>query len=71
MSDDTTVDELRERAKDTLKRLGGLCSDEDLAAAKRMVEQARNVRDYETMGRLAEAVSRQDPNDAKNRRLYA
>ncbi len=71
MSDDTSVDELRERAKDLLKTLGGLCSDGDLTAAKRLVEQARNVRDYETMGCLAEAVSRRDPKDAKNRRLYA
>lgn len=71
MSDDATVDELRERAKEALKTLGGLCSDEDLAAAKRLVEQARNIREYEMMGRLAEAVSRRDPKDAKNRRLYA
>jgi hypothetical protein len=70
MSDDATVDELRERAKEALKALGG-CTDEDLAAAKHLVEQARNVRDYETMGCLAEAVSRRDPKDAKNRRLYA
>ena len=40
-------------------------------AAKALVEELRNARDYERMGQLAEAVSRRDPKDAKNRRLYA
>ena len=71
MSAEPTVDELRERAKDALQRLRGLGSVEDLAGAKRLVEALRNVRDYETMGQVAEAVSRRDPKDAKNRRLYA
>jgi tetratricopeptide (TPR) repeat protein len=71
VSADATVDELRARAKDALKRLRGLASDEDLAGAKQLVEGLRNVRDYETMGQVAEAVSRCDPKDAKNRRLYA
>jgi predicted Zn-dependent protease len=71
MSADATVDELRARAKDALQRLRGLGSVDDLAGAKRLVEALRNVRDYETMGQVAEAVSRRDPKDAKNRRLYA
>jgi len=71
VSADATVDELRARAKDALQHLRGLGSVEDLAAAKRLVEALRNVRDYETMGQVAEAVSRRDPKDAKNRRLYA
>ena len=71
MSADATVDELRARAKDALARLRGLASDADLAGAKQLVEALRNVRDYETMGQVAEAVSRRDPKDAKNRRLYA
>jgi tetratricopeptide (TPR) repeat protein len=71
VSADATVDELRERAKDALARLRGLGSVDDLAGAKRLVEALRNVRDYETMGQVAEAVSRRDPKDAKNRRLYA
>jgi len=71
VSADATVDELRARAKDALQRLRGLGSVDDLAGAKRLVEALRNVRDYETMGQVAEAVSRRDPKDAKNRRLYA
>ncbi|MGH6905698.1 MAG: TRAFs-binding domain-containing protein, partial [Geminicoccaceae bacterium] len=35
------------------------------------VEELRNAREYDRMGRLAEAVSRRDPKDPKNRRLYA
>jgi tetratricopeptide (TPR) repeat protein len=71
VSADATLDELRERSKDALQRLRGLGSIDDLAGAKRLVEALRNVRDYETMGQVAEAVSRRDPKDAKNRRLYA
>ena len=36
-----------------------------------LVEELRNAREYDRMGRLAEAVSRRDPKDPKNRRLYA
>ena len=64
------IEELREKAKDVLTKLGG-CNDDELVAAKLLVEELRNLRDYETMGRLAEAVSRRDPADPKNRRLYA
>jgi tetratricopeptide (TPR) repeat protein len=65
-----SVEELKVQAQDVLAKLGG-CNDDEVAAAKRLVEELRNLRDYETMGRLAEAVSRRDPGDAKNRRLYA
>jgi hypothetical protein len=71
MSQGKGGDELHERALELLKKLSGLASDKELSAAKRMVEESRNVRDYETMGQLAEAVSRRDPKDATNRRLYA
>jgi hypothetical protein len=71
MSSDPTLDRLRERAQDVLRKLGGLGGDEDLAQAKRLVEELRNAREYEPMGRLAEAVSRRDPKDARNRRLYS
>jgi hypothetical protein len=71
MANEKTLDELRERARSSIKRLGGLCEDTDLATAKRLVEELRNARDYETMGQLAEAVSRRDPKDPRNRRLYA
>ena len=66
-----SLDDLRQQARDACKRLRGLCEPDEVAKAKPLVEQARNVRDYETMGCLAEAVSRRDPKDAKNRRLYA
>lgn len=71
MSEAPTVDEVREQAQKSLSALRGLCSDEDVREAKALVERLRNQRDYELMGRLAEAVSRYDPKDAKNRRLYA
>jgi hypothetical protein len=63
-------DELRAKAQDTLKRLAGICEDEDLAEAKDLVEALRDEALYEEMGALAEAVSRRDPKDARNRRLY-
>jgi hypothetical protein len=67
----TLLDQLRQRTDDALGRLRGLGDDSDLAAAKALVEELRDARDYDRMGRLAEAVSRQDPKDPKNRRLYA
>ena len=41
-----------------------------MADAKDLVEALRNALLYEEMGKLAEAVSRRDPKDARNRRLY-
>jgi hypothetical protein len=70
MSEDTTLDQLRQRADDAFIKLRGLGSDSNVAAAKGLVEELRNAREYERMGRLAEAVSRRDPKDPKNRRLY-
>ena len=64
------LESLRGRAQDALKKLAGV-SGEELAEAKGLVEELRNAREYERMGRLAEAVSRRDPDDPKNRRLYA
>jgi Trypsin-like peptidase domain len=69
MDSETQFDEVRERAKKALARLRGV--DDDLSTAKTLVEALRNQRDYDLMGQLAEAVSRRDPKDAKNRRLYA
>jgi hypothetical protein len=63
-------DELLAKAGESLKRLAGICEDEDLAEAKELVEALRNAVLYEEMGKLAEAVSRRDPKDPKNRRLY-
>ncbi|MCW5637574.1 MAG: DUF4071 domain-containing protein [Rubrivivax sp.] len=66
-----TIDQLRRDAGAALERLRGMPSAQDLADAKALVEALRNQRDYALMGQLAEAVSRIDPKDAKNRRLYA
>jgi S1-C subfamily serine protease len=66
-----TQEELRAKAQMALKCLAGICEDEDLANARELVEGLRNALLYEEMGELAEAVSRRDPKDARNRRLYA
>ena len=71
MGDGPTIDEVRERAQESLAALRGMCSNDELSEARTLVEKLRNQRDYELMGKLAEAVSRRDPKDAKNRRLYA
>jgi len=65
------LDELRARVEDTLRKLSSIADDENLTTAKGLVEELRNRRDYPTMGRLVEAVSRIDPRDPKNRRFYA
>jgi hypothetical protein len=64
-------DQLRAQARDLLRKLRGLCESDDVAAAKHLVEALQYVRAYEEAGQLAEAVSRRDPGDAKNRRIYA
>ncbi|HMO46275.1 MAG TPA: TRAFs-binding domain-containing protein [Rubrivivax sp.] len=68
---DTDIDALRRAARAALQQLQGRASAAELQAAKPLVEQLRNQRDYELMAQLAEAVSRRDPKDASNRRLYA
>jgi predicted Zn-dependent protease len=70
MSDNTFLDRLRTRADEALSKLGGP-SDRDVESTKGLVEELRNAREYDRMGRLADAVSRRDPKDPKNRRLYA
>jgi hypothetical protein len=65
------ADELKAQAEDAQDTLRSGPNDEELKAAKELVETLRNAREYETMGQLAEAVSRVDPHDPKNRRLYA
>ena len=71
MSMTATVDDLRDQATSALRKLAGLATDDEVNDAKALVERLRNVREYEFMGKVAEAVSRRDPKDAKNRRLYA
>lgn len=68
--DGFSFDDLRSQARDMVQalRCGG---SDDLDRAKELVEGLRNARAYEDMGQLAEAVSRRDPQDARNRRLYA
>ena len=67
----SSQDELRAKARDAIKKLSGICEDDDLGDAKKLVEPLRNAEAYEEMGEIAEAISRRDPKDAKNRRLYA
>jgi hypothetical protein len=71
MDDQAEYEAVRGRARQLLAGLRGLCSEAELSEAKAMVERLRDQRDYELMGELAEAVSRRDPKDARNRRLYA
>ena len=67
-----TIDELRERARDSVKTLArAVRGRRTWPTRSALVEELRNARDYDEMGQLAEAVSRRDPKDAKNRRLYA
>ena len=67
----SAIDKLRASARDSVRKLGRICEDDDIVEAKKLVEELRNVCAYDEMGQLAEAVSRRDPKDAKNRRLYA
>jgi Trypsin-like peptidase domain len=62
---------LSTKAQELLNRLAAICDDQDLAEAKGLVGTLRDEALYEKMGALAEAVSRRDPKDARNRRLYA
>lgn len=71
MPGEADADQLRQAARAALEQLQGRASADDVRAAKPLVERLRNQRDYELMGQLAEAVSRRDPQDATNRRLYA
>ena len=69
--DVSAIDKLRALARDSVRKLSRICEDDDIVEAKKLVEELRNVCAYDEMGQLAEAVSRRDPKDAKNRRLYA
>jgi hypothetical protein len=69
--DVSAIDKLRASARDSVRKLSRICEDDDIVEAKKLVEELRNVAAYDEMGQLAEAVSRRDPKDAKNRRLYA
>jgi hypothetical protein len=64
------INRLRSETNRALEQLSGFSAAEGLAAATRLAEQLRDAREYGLMGRLTEAISRIDPNNAKNRRLY-
>jgi lysozyme family protein len=66
----SSLDELINSTDRAVRRLKSSRAEESLQADKALVEQLRNVRRYELMGTLAEAISRLDPLDSKNRRLY-
>ena len=70
-SGDESVTELRAQANRAIDQLAGLNAQAALEDASQLVEKLRNAREYDPMNRLAEAVSRIDPKNAKNRRLYA
>lgn len=65
------LDALRARSELALTEVRGLGSDAELAQARELVLELRNARQYPDMARLAEAISRRLPGDARNRRLYA
>src|SRR6516162_8688523 len=69
--DVSTIDTLKTSAREVIRKLNRVCEDEDVVDAKKLVEALRNVAAYDEMGQLAEAISRRDPKDARNRRLYA
>lgn len=71
MNDDADLGDLRRRADSAIERLRHSGSEPDAEAAKGIVEELRNASEHDRMGRLAEAISRIDPRDPKNRRLLA
>jgi lysozyme family protein/S1-C subfamily serine protease len=66
-----SLEQLRSETVQAMGRLNGLRSAEHLDAIKPLVEELRNVREFDLMGKLAEAIRRVDGKDLKNRRLYA
>lgn len=71
MANDESVAELHAEANRALDQLASLSAGSALDSARQLVEKLRNVREYDAMSRVAEAVSRVDPKNPKNRRLYA
>jgi hypothetical protein len=70
-ADGAVAGDLLQRANQALVALRRPFGASELADARRLVLECRNAREYEAMGLLAEAVSRQSPDDAATRRLYA
>jgi hypothetical protein len=71
MGDKKADEELVGRAREAIAKLAGLIAQCEVDGFRPLVEQLRDKREYDLMGRLAEAISRREPRDAKNRRLYA
>jgi hypothetical protein len=64
-------EKLRDDAQRAIETLRDRWDDDDLGKAKTLVDRLRKTRDFDVMADLAEAVSRTDPDDLRNRRLYA
>jgi tetratricopeptide (TPR) repeat protein len=71
MEKESTLEELRTRAQETLRRLNGLHGDEAINAALPLLTCLRNSREHEALAAVAEAIGRLDPNQATARRHYA
>lgn len=67
----TEIESLRASARDAVDALRGMASDSELASAKLLVKTLRDRREYALMVELAEQVSRREPENFSNRRLYA
>ena len=65
------LDALRERTEQAIARVRGAGSQAELGQARELVLELRNARLYPELLRLAEAISRREPGNARNRRLYA
>ena len=65
------VDELQQRASEVLRQLQGPQVEAALPQARLLTLAARDLRDYATLLRLAEAVGRVAPQEVQVRRLYA
>jgi S1-C subfamily serine protease len=65
-----TIADMRKRACDAADALGGIDPLDALDTARQLVLTLRDLRQFDLMSTLAEAVSRVDPQDARNRRLY-
>ncbi len=64
------IDRLRSDAEASLERLRSVAG-ADRSGPRLLVGELRDARQFDLMGQLAEELSREDPDDAKNRRLYA
>lgn len=67
----STEDQARERAEALLVLLQDRANAAQVKEARELVLSLRNLRAYEPMARLAEALCRIDPADATTRRLYS